>query len=1772
MRKDSMKDFITYQGREIASRRQAGCGNPTEQGSGSPEAGHDYQPTWCLTSIGCPTTRKLMPARIFAIMIAVFVSLAGAGEVRAVFGAPEPFGAVDEETSADAESGAGVRTTSTRGEAVEHHLSTDQSFTPWFHDAGLFDEEGDRIEIRQVTEQDVETIKLDDVVPPIHFRLGEADIPEDYVELLREVLDGMRDRKNVRLHFIGHTDDLPLSLALAQQYGDNTGLSRERAGNTAEYFQQALSLPPEAISYEGVGESEPVASNATEDGRYRNRRVEVQVWYDEITERQVEKEVVVPRESTRIKVCWTETVCKLRYREGHAHRASVRNLVTPLHYDDVAAEVSDEFRRQIRQALTNLRERQNKRNVVVKFIAYSDNAPLVGRDRRIYGNHQGLSGAVARRVAMSVQESLGLPTEAVESEGRGATQPVAPNDTAQGRAMNRRIEVEFWHDDPLQDLPDEPQICPDATGAETVTRVYDSPSGPIDPILFHNGQPVLPSGYTDHLDRIMAEIDDRANVRLRLIGYTGNQRLDRRTAAIYGDDIGLSTSRAYRATHAVSERMELAPHQAEFEGRGYIQSDDVINTGFIESDISRVEVQVVYDELAILDDYEGVDITRINREVEVANPFALNLMRITVDGDPIDDPSKGIPDVQRCTDVALEETDIRFKFDGLKFDPRLNITAWPRTIRYQDREETPVVEDLVRFRLYTNYRSFIQRAEVRIFDDEQSVRDTPLAVVEMDDDGRASWQADFTTYSAPGRQLKYLVRVYDEKGNFDETSTQPLWVVDELDPLVERLDHEEELLVGYGESRIANRNIPLSGGSVRVHGTAIPPGHGVWLAGYEVPVDSTGGVVAEEILPPGHHTVEVAVLDDTGAGELFLRDLELKQSDWFYVGIADMTMSANKTSGPAELLSPDETRYSDDSSLHGRLAFYTSGKFGDGWGLRASADTREEPLTDLFSNFMDKSPEALFRRIDPDHHYPTYGDDSTVTEEAPTMGKFYARLTKDDSYGLWGNFRVGYTDNHLAHVDRGLYGLNLHYQSPETTSFGEERLMIDGFAAEPGTVAGRDEFRGTGGSLYYLRRQDILTGSERVRVEVRDKDSGMVLGVKNLSPVLDYDIDYIQGRLLLAEPLAGTADDDLLVHSDGMSGHRVHLVVRYEYTPGFEDLDDLATGGRGHYWFNDYLKVGFTGSRFEESGNENNLRAGDLLLRRNAETWLKLEGSRSEGAGVMSTTSVDGGFAFRDPDSPVDPDDKADGYRIDGSLGLRDIFDDTGGRLTFYVQQLDAGYSAPGLNTNRDLSQYGGTVQLPVTQRVDMRFKGDKRSERDGLETAAGELNVDYKRDEHWTVSTGLRQETRKDDSPVVPLTQQEGDRTDMVAQLHYDSRAHWSAYSFVQDSLNTTGNRETNTRYGSGGTYRVTDRFRLNAEVADGNLGTSGRLGTKYLYSDRTDLYLNYTMENERTDNGVRARKGDLTTGFRTRYSDSASVYLEERYTHGDVPTGLTHSTGVDLAPVDRLNLGANVDYGTLKDNRTGAELKRKAVGARVGYGFAEVKMASAAEYRVDETEQPDTTTNRRTTWLLRNSLKYQMSPDWRLLAKFNYARSTNSQGDFFDGTYTEAVAGFAYRPVHHDRLNALMKYTYFYNLPSADQVTTEGTTGGIIQRSHIGALDMMYELTRRWAVGGKYAYRHGEVSQDRVDREFFTSRAHLFVLRADYHFLHRWDALIEGRVLDLPDAGDRLDGVVLGIYRQLGNHIKLGAGYNFSDFSDDLTDLDYTHQGLFINIVGKI
>ena len=1669
-----------------------------------------------------------------------------------------------------AETASDIMELSSPSENTEKQLIIDSQTKQWIKEyEALKKEEEKKTEIKKILVQNTNTVKLENVVPPIEFKSGQADIPENYVKLIRDILQDMKSKVNVRLHFVGHTDNVKLSGALKKKYINNTGLSRERAGTTAEYFQRALNLPPEAISFDGLGESKPVASNKTRAGKTKNRRVEVEVWYDEIDEELVDKVIDIKQELKRVKLCRIETVCKLRYKEGHSKRARLKNLVAPLRYVEGMAEIPAQFIRQLKEARFNLR---GKANVQIKLIGHTDNIPLSGRMARIYGEHTALSKAQARRVALAVQSAMNLSNRAIVSDGRGSALPIASNDVETGRAANRRIEVEFWHDDALEQLSDEPQLCPETAAAEKVTRVYDPPAGNVKPVYFEKGQPVIPPGYVERLKRIMGELSDKGNVRISFIGYTNNDRLDRRTAMVYGDDIGLSTARARRVKEAAQKLANFTDAQLEFEGKGFVHSDDVVNAGFLEFDQSRVEARVVYDDLAILDDGDGVTIERIVREVPLRNPYSLNMMRISVDGEPIDDPGKSSADLQRCIDVELEKAEVQFKFDNLSLKPRLNITAWPNVVRYRDKLTTSFPENLVSFKRYTNYANVIERSEVRIFKKEQSTRDDPVAVIPLDKKGNGEWLAKLEEFTAPNIELKYLLRVYDKDDNFDETKSQTIWLVDELSEDNKEKDSTPELLVGYGENRLGLNNIELKGGSVKVYGKNVPKDHSVWFAGQSVPVSSTGEFTSEIILPAGIHTVEVSILNPSGNGELYLRDLELKKSDWFFVGIADITASFDSTNGPAELITGDTTHYDNDLAIDGRLAFFSKGKFGDNWDLTASADTREGPLADIFTNFMDKSPDAVFRRIDPDYYYPTFGDDSTTEEMAPTMGKFYVKLQNGSNYGLWGNFNIAYMENNLAHVDRNLYGANVHYENTSTTSFGEKSFKVDMFAAESGTIAGRDEFRGTGGSLYYLKHQDILAGSDRLRIEIRDKTSGLVLAVKNLTPALDYDIDYIQGRILLTETLSASSSDNLVVDSGNGGSNEVYLVSRYEYASLFSDTEDLSTGGRVDYWLTDYLKLGTTMNKSGGSVVGDSLSAADITLRKNTGTWLKLEQSSSTGQTSTTHVTNDGGYTFDTVDQLAGDNVSATASRVDASVNFADVVEGIKGKATFYNQELKAGYSAPGLSTVSDTKQSGGTIEYPVMDNLKLKLKADKKIVSEGLQVSAVELDAGYGITDNWTLSAGVKNDNRSDQSAAVPITQRQGDRTDLAVKATYDSKETWTLFTFIQDTVKSTGNREENGRAGIGGEYRATDKLKLSAEVSSGDQGTAAILGTDYLISDRTNIYLNYALENERTDNGLRAQKGNLSSGFKTKYSDSASIYLEEHYSHGDTPTGLTHSMGVDLAPTDRLTLGATLDMGSLQDNNTGAVIERNAYGVRLGYGFNSFKYAGAIEHRTDTTENLDATVTERVTTLYKNSIKYQVNPNWRFIGKLNHSTSISSQGDYYNGNFTESVLGYAYRPVDNDNFNALFKYTYFYNLPSTDQVTLSNTAAEYIQRSNIVSFDMTYDVSKNWSLGGKYARRFGEISLDRVNPVFFSSTANLYIVRADWHVTHRWDAVMEGRLLNVIEAGDTRQGGLFALYYHIGKKMKLGVGYNFTDFSDDLTDLDYDSKGVFVNFVAKM
>ncbi|MEN8160998.1 MAG: hypothetical protein ABFS41_13070 [Myxococcota bacterium] len=104
--------------------------------------------------------------------------------------------------------------------SAEKHLPSIPAPTPWVQDPeDLAAERGDRLEEREVLAEDVKTVKLRDVVPPIRFESGIAKITPETVAKLRDVMAGMAHLHNVRLHLVGHADDQPLSDALPREPG-----------------------------------------------------------------------------------------------------------------------------------------------------------------------------------------------------------------------------------------------------------------------------------------------------------------------------------------------------------------------------------------------------------------------------------------------------------------------------------------------------------------------------------------------------------------------------------------------------------------------------------------------------------------------------------------------------------------------------------------------------------------------------------------------------------------------------------------------------------------------------------------------------------------------------------------------------------------------------------------------------------------------------------------------------------------------------------------------------------------------------------------------------------------------------------------------------------------------------------------------------------------------------------------------------------------------------------------------------------------------------------------------------------------------------------------------------------------------------------------------------------------------------------------------------------------------------------------------------------------
>ncbi len=119
-------------------------------------------------------------------------------------------------------------------------------------------------------------INLDDLADQLEYESGEVKIRPAAMPILEQLTDFLTTaaaHQQVRVE--GHSDNMEIGPTLKGQFPTNWELSKARAAEIVRYLIQKGGMDSAKLSAVGYGASRPVASNATDEGRKKNRRIEV---------------------------------------------------------------------------------------------------------------------------------------------------------------------------------------------------------------------------------------------------------------------------------------------------------------------------------------------------------------------------------------------------------------------------------------------------------------------------------------------------------------------------------------------------------------------------------------------------------------------------------------------------------------------------------------------------------------------------------------------------------------------------------------------------------------------------------------------------------------------------------------------------------------------------------------------------------------------------------------------------------------------------------------------------------------------------------------------------------------------------------------------------------------------------------------------------------------------------------------------------------------------------------------------------------------------------------------------------------------------------------------------------------------------------------------------------------------------------------------------------------------------------------------------------------
>jgi uncharacterized repeat protein (TIGR01451 family) len=248
--------------------------------------------------------------------------------------------------------------------------------------------------------------------------------------------------------------------------------------------------------------------------------------------------------------------------------------------------------------------------------------------------------------------------------------------------------------------------------------------------------------------------------------------------------------------------------------------------------------------------------------------------------------------------------------------------------------------------------------------------------------------------------------------------------------------------------------------------------------------------------------------------------------DWILVGIAEGTAAYQTISGNMETAAAADRE--EGFEQDGRVAFFAKGRIKGDFLLTMAYDSAREKKD---------ARDRLHGTIEPDRYYLLYGDGTEQRFEAASQSKLYLKLERRQFVALFGDYDTGFSVTELTRYNRSLSGAR--------GDFAGERISVSGFAARTDSGLVQDELQGDGTSgLYRLTRSPIVIGSDKLRIEVRDRfEITRVVESRELSRFIDYDLDFERGTVFFKEPVQ-SRDRDL---------NPVFIIADYEVRTGGED-------------------------------------------------------------------------------------------------------------------------------------------------------------------------------------------------------------------------------------------------------------------------------------------------------------------------------------------------------------------------------------------------------------------------------------------------------------------------------------------------------------------------------------------------------------------------------------------------------------------------------------------